>query len=145
MSADKKESQPQAAAAFALSSSTLLQSSVLTLATLILLSFTYFSYNSNSLHSSPPPTTTSTSQLYLSELEVVEVEKDDVFRDVYHLPQIFGLNYVEMERKFKVYMFPDGDPNTFYQTPRKLTGKYTSEGYFFQNIRDSIFRTPDPN
>ena len=73
------------------------------------------------------------------------MEKDDVFRDVYHLPQIFGLNYVEMERKFKVYMFPDGDPNTFYQTPRKLTGKYTSEGYFFQNIRDSIFRTPDPN
>ena len=158
MSAGGKASQPQAAAAFSLSSSTLLQSSILTLATLTLLSFTYFSYNSNSLHSSPPPTTattTTTSQLYLSKLEVVEVEKqkqrekdddDDVVSgDVYHLPQIFGLNYAEMERRFKVYIYPDGDPNTFYQTPRKLTGKYASEGYFFQNIRDSIFRTHDPN
>lgn len=151
MSAGGKASQPQAAAAFSLSSSTLLQSSVLTLATLTLLSFTYFSYNSNSLHSSPPPTTTTTtSQLYLSKLEVVEVEKqkqkdDDVSGDVCHLPQIFGLNYAEMERRFKVYIYPDGDPNTFYQTPRKLSGKYASEGYFFQNIRDSIFRTHDPN
>ena len=160
MSTGGKASQPQAAAAFSLSSTTLLQSSVLTLtlATLTLLSFTYFSYNSNSLHSSPPPTTattTTTSQLYLSKLEVVEVEKqkqrekdddDDVVSgDVYHLPQIFGLNYAEMERRFKVYIYPDGDPNTFYQTPRKLTGKYASEGYFFQNIRDSIFRTHDPN
>ncbi|KAM4117621.1 hypothetical protein ACB094_02G138600 [Castanea mollissima] len=158
-----KASQPQAAAAFSLSSSTLLQSSVLTLATLTLLSFTYFSYNSNSLHSPPTTrtTTTSTSQLYLSKLEVVEVEvekqkqkqkererekdDDDVSGDVFHLPQIFGLNYAEMERRFKVYIYPDGDPNTFYQTPRKLTGKYASEGYFFQNIRDSIFRTHDPN
>lgn len=162
MSAGGKASQPQAAAAFSLSSSTLLQSSVLTLATLTLLSFTYFSYNSNSLHYSPPPptttTTTSTSQLYPSKLEVVEVEKqkqkqkereedddDDVSWDVYHLPQIFGLNYAEMERRFKVYIYPDGDPNTFYQTPRKLTGKYASEGYFFQNIRESTFRTHDPN
>lgn len=163
MSAGGKASQPQAAAAFSLSSSTLLQSSVLTLATLTLLSFTYFSYNSNSLHYSPLPpptttTTTSTSQLYPSKLEVVEVEKqkqkqkerekdddDDVSGDVYHLPQIFGLNYAEMERRFKVYIYPDGDPNTFYQTPRKLTGKYASEGYFFQNIRESTFRTHDPN
>lgn len=163
MSTGGKASQPQAAAAFSLSSSTLLQSSVLTLATLTLLSFTYFSYNSNSLHYSPPPptttTTTSTSQLYPSKLEVVEVEKqkqkqkerekddddDDVSWDVYHLPQIFGLNYAEMERRFKVYIYPDGDPNTFYQTPRKLTGKYASEGYFFQNIRESTFRTHDPN
>ncbi|KAM4081570.1 hypothetical protein ACJW30_11G101900 [Castanea mollissima] len=34
---------------------------------------------------------------------------------------------------------------TFYQTPRKLTGKYASEGYFFQNIRESRFRTSDPD
>ncbi|KAF8783697.1 hypothetical protein HU200_000377 [Digitaria exilis] len=30
-------------------------------------------------------------------------------------------------------------------TPRKLTGKYASEGYFFQNIRESRFRTDDPD
>ncbi|KAM7523836.1 hypothetical protein LguiA_013738 [Lonicera macranthoides] len=73
--------------------------------------------------------------------------KDDVeeFSDIYHSPDIFRLNYAEMEKKFKVYIYTDGDPNTFYQTPRKLTGKYASEGYFFQNIRESMFRTGNPD
>lgn len=44
-----------------------------------------------------------------------------------------------------MFIYTDGDPNTFYQTPRKLTGKYASEGYFFQNIRESKFRTEDPD
>ncbi|KAL4306824.1 hypothetical protein AHAS_Ahas16G0216900 [Arachis hypogaea] len=47
--------------------------------------------------------------------------------------------------KFKVCIYSDGDPKTFYQTPRKLTGKYASEGYFFQNIRESRFQTLDPD
>lgn len=64
--------------------------------------------------------------------------------DVYHLPEVFRLNYAAMEEKFKVYIYQDGDSKTFYQTPRKLTGKYASEGYFFQNIRESRFRTEDP-
>lgn len=63
---------------------------------------------------------------------------------VYHSPEAFAAGYAEMERSFKVYIYPDGDPKTFYQTPRKLTGKYASEGYFFQNIRESRFRTDDP-
>ncbi|QHO54067.1 uncharacterized protein DS421_2g53400 [Arachis hypogaea] len=50
-----------------------------------------------------------------------------------------------MMEKFKVCIYADGDPKTFYQTPRKLTGKYASEGYFFQNIRESRFRTLDPD
>lgn len=65
--------------------------------------------------------------------------------DVYHSAEVFNLNYAEMERRFKVYIYPDGDPNTFYQTPGKLIGKYASEGYFFQNIRESGFRTEDPD
>jgi hypothetical protein len=64
---------------------------------------------------------------------------------VYHTPEAFAAGYAEMERSFKVYIYPDGDPKTFYQTPRKLTGKYASEGYFFQNIRESRFRTDDPD
>ena len=72
-------------------------------------------------------------------------DDDDVSGDVYHLTQIFGLNYAKMERRFKMYIYPDGDPNTFYHTPKKLTSKYASEGYFFQNIHDSIFRTHVPN
>lgn len=64
---------------------------------------------------------------------------------VYHSPEAFAAGYAEMERSFKVYIYPDGDAKTFYQTPRKLTGKYASEGYFFQNIRESRFRTDDPD
>lgn len=72
-------------------------------------------------------------------------EEEEVLSDVYNSPGVFRLNYEEMERKFKVYIYKDGDPKTFYQTPRKLTGKYSSEGYFFQNIRESKFVTEDPN
>ncbi|CAL5377660.1 unnamed protein product [Camellia sinensis] len=68
----------------------------------------------------------------------------EVFTDVYHSSQVFGHNYEEMERNFKIYVYPDGDPKTYYQTPKKLKGKYASEGYFFQNIRESRFRTDDP-
>jgi hypothetical protein len=71
--------------------------------------------------------------------------EEETYSDVYHSPEAFRLNYAEMEKRFKVYIYPDGDPNTFYQTPRKVTGKYASEGYFFQNIRESRFRTLDPD
>ncbi|KAH0461357.1 hypothetical protein IEQ34_008932 [Dendrobium chrysotoxum] len=64
---------------------------------------------------------------------------------IYHSAKIFSASYAEMERRFKVYIYPDGDPKTYYQTPRKLTGKYASEGYFFQNIQESRFRTEDPD
>lgn len=47
---------------------------------------------------------------------------------MYISPEVFRLNYEEIERKFKVYIYRDGDPKTFYQTPRKLTRKYSSEG-----------------
>ncbi|KAK1268829.1 putative glycosyltransferase [Acorus gramineus] len=63
---------------------------------------------------------------------------------IYHSKEVFERSYGEMERRFKVFVYPDGDPNTYYQTPRKLTGKYASEGYFFQNIRESRFITDDP-
>lgn len=65
-------------------------------------------------------------------------------KSAFHSFDVFNINYKEMEKKFKVYIYPDGDPNTFYQIPRKLTGKYASEGYFFQNIRESVFHTSDP-
>ncbi|XLR33965.1 hypothetical protein S83_061865, partial [Arachis hypogaea] len=74
-----------------------------------------------------------------------EKEGCEELSDIYHLPRVFKLNYAEMMEKFKVCIYPDGDPKTFYQTPRKLTGKYASERYFFQNIRESRFRTLDPN
>lgn len=54
------------------------------------------------------------------------------------------MNYEDMEKNFKVYIYPDGDNSTFYHTPHKLAGKYASEGYFFQNIQESRFYTDDP-
>ncbi|XVF67294.1 hypothetical protein PTKIN_Ptkin10aG0109500 [Pterospermum kingtungense] len=50
-----------------------------------------------------------------------------------------------MERRFKIFVYPDGDPNTYYHTPMSFSGKYASEGYFFKNIRESSrFLTNDP-
>ncbi|KAJ3679121.1 hypothetical protein LUZ60_017132 [Juncus effusus] len=57
----------------------------------------------------------------------------------------FFEDYEEMMNEFKVFIYPDGDPKTYYQTERKITGKYASEGYFFKNIRESNFITQNPD
>ncbi|XP_060970349.1 probable glycosyltransferase At5g03795 isoform X1 [Cannabis sativa] len=119
-----------------------LRGSLLTLAIFSLISFTCFSFKS--IHFQNPTPTPQVSAKIVEE-RVVEEEHKDVLSDVYHSPEVFRLNYAAMEKNFKVYIYPDGDPKTFYQTPRKLTGKYASEGYFFQNIRESQFRTEDPD
>ncbi|GLU13346.1 hypothetical protein SLE2022_299840 [Rubroshorea leprosula] len=124
---------------------------LLVLAILTLISLTFFSFKSFRplvQISTPATPVTIVEKQIVNKAEVrepVAQVADDLFTDVYHSPEVFRLNYAEMERKFKVYIYPDGDPNTFYQTPRKLTGKYASEGYFFQNIRESKFRTEDPD
>ncbi|PRQ48433.1 putative xylogalacturonan beta-1,3-xylosyltransferase [Rosa chinensis] len=142
MSVGKPSSAPPSSPMFSL------RGSLITLAVFTLLSLAYFSLNF-SVSSPPPPSVTAT-----VDRPVVRQEKtsdsnpspeEEEFSDVYHSPEVFRLNYAEMERKFKVYIYPDGDPKTFYQTPRKLTGKYSSEGYFFQNIREGRFRTEDPD
>lgn len=136
-----------------------LRRSVLTVAILTLVSFSYLSLKSlrspSLLSSSTTIPTTHSVQASLPEVpdyaDVDNAEKDreasdDVEDDdVYHLPKVFRLNYVEMLKRFKVYVYSDGDPKTYYQTPRKLTGKYSSEGYFFQNLKDSSFLTDDPD
>ena len=77
-----------------------------------------------------------------------EKKVEEELSDIYHSPEVFRLNYAEMERKFKVYIYPDGDPNTFYQTPRKLTGKYASEGLMrcrgqLNELNDAVFKTTE--
>ncbi|KAK6125843.1 hypothetical protein DH2020_040411 [Rehmannia glutinosa] len=160
MSAAKLPQPPPSAAVFTL------RSSLLTLAILTLVSFTYISLkslHSPSLQSSPsttpsPLTVQPSLPKAVGDADVDHVEKvvvsekdrdqsddGDDDNDVYHLPKVFRLNYEEMLRRFKVYIYSDGDPNTYYQTPRKLTGKYSSEGYFFQNLRESNFVTDDPD
>lgn len=129
-----------------------LKGSLLTVAVLTFVSLFYLSLNS--LRTSPPSPVVvgaiQVPQTFVKEDNRVKSDEDGApaeeenYSDVYHSPESFRLNYAEMERRFKVYIYPDGDPNTFYQTPRKVTGKYASEGYFFQNIRESRFRTLDP-
>ncbi|XP_073102098.1 probable glycosyltransferase At5g03795 isoform X1 [Elaeis guineensis] len=127
-----------------------IQRSLLTLAALTLISFAFFSLRS--LRSSPryPSHLSSSSRSspgvsFDGDPGVGEPSDLPSSPTVYHSPEVFRRNYAEMERKFKVFIYPEGDPNTYYQTPRKLTGKYASEGYFFQNIRESRFRTDDPD
>ncbi|KAL5822058.1 hypothetical protein ACOSQ3_023940 [Xanthoceras sorbifolium] len=118
-----------------------LQGTLLSLAILTLISFTYLSLKS--LHSTPSfsPQSNSSIPIFFRQHD----SDPDLDSDIYHSPSVFSLNYKEMETNFKIFIYPDGDPKTFYQTPRKLTGKYASEGYFFQNIRESRFLTHDPD
>ncbi|URE41729.1 Exostosin family [Musa troglodytarum] len=114
--------------------------SLLAVAVLALICFALLSLRSLR---SPP-------QFSSPKMAVAEVTRDVASpglssSSIYHSPEVFFKSYAEMEGKFKVFIYPDGDPNTYFQTPRKLTGKYASEGYFFQNIRESRFRTEDPD
>ncbi|XP_004288502.1 PREDICTED: probable glycosyltransferase At5g03795 [Fragaria vesca subsp. vesca] len=130
-----------------------LRGSLITLAFFTLLSLAYFSVNFSVSSAPPPPVSATVNNAVrqqtapgdLNQLPEENENENEEFSDIYHSPEVFRLNYAEMERKFKVYIYPDGDPKTFYQTPRKLTGKYSSEGYFFQNIREGRFRTEDPD
>ncbi|KAI3445801.1 hypothetical protein Pfo_002466 [Paulownia fortunei] len=77
-----------------------------------------------------------------SHFDRIRVEAEKIVGDVYHSAEVFRMNYAEMERKFKIYVYPDEDENTNYHT---ISGKYASEGYFFKNIRESSFLTDDPD
>jgi hypothetical protein len=56
----------------------------------------------------------------------------------------FTWDYIRMERNLKVYIYRDRDLGDYFQSPRRLTGMYGSEAYFFKNIKESIFRTTNP-
>lgn len=120
---------------------------VVTVIALSLIAYTLISFRSLQFHLDLPSTPVQTpikEQRHQVFSEVPKNEASAITNLVFHSADIFNRTYAEMEQKFKVYIYPDGDPKTFYQTPRKLTGKYASEGYFFQNIRESRFRTDNP-
>ncbi|KAL8554906.1 hypothetical protein ACS0TY_002909 [Phlomoides rotata] len=70
----------------------------------------------------------------------VDVRK--IYDDVYHSEEIFRINYAEMEKKLKIYIYPQGKKCSNYED---TFGNYASEGYFFKNIRESNFSTDDPD
>jgi hypothetical protein len=68
-----------------------------------------------------------------------------IVSEVFDFQEIsFRRDYERMERDLKVYIYRDRDPGMYFQSPRKLTGMYGSEAYFFKNIKESRFRTIDP-
>ncbi|XVE66628.1 hypothetical protein DITRI_Ditri08aG0093200 [Diplodiscus trichospermus] len=77
-------------------------------------------------------------------IPVKQTQEHSIISSIFHSAEVFKLNYGEMERRLKIFVYPDGDPNTYYHTPESLSGKYTSEGYFFENIKESGFLTNDP-
>ena len=65
--------------------------------------------------------------------------------DELYISEEFLHEYEQMEREFKIYMYPDDDLDMYYQSPRKLMGKYSNEGFFFKNLNESQFLTTVPH
>ncbi|XP_008445236.2 probable glycosyltransferase At5g25310 [Cucumis melo] len=63
---------------------------------------------------------------------------------VYHNPRAFYQSYVEMEKRFKVYVYPEGELPITHDGPCKNI--YTIEGRFIHEMEDggNGFRTVDP-
>lgn len=61
---------------------------------------------------------------------------------VYHSPEVFRMNYAEMKRNLKIYIYPEGYEDSNFV---KTIGYYATEDFFFQSLRESSFLTDDPN
>ncbi|XP_052209043.1 probable glycosyltransferase At5g25310 isoform X2 [Diospyros lotus] len=63
--------------------------------------------------------------------------------DIYHNPGAFYKSYTEMEKRFKVYVYEEGDPPMVHDGPCKNI--YTTEGRFIHEMEKgkSRFRTRD--
>ncbi|CAL0319147.1 unnamed protein product [Lupinus luteus] len=73
-------------------------------------------------------------------------KNDDVLAGaVYHNPRLFYQSYSEMEKIFKVYVYPEGDIPIVHDGPCKDI--YSIEGRFIHEMEhgEGKFRTTDPN
>ncbi|XP_071698404.1 probable glycosyltransferase At5g03795 [Rutidosis leptorrhynchoides] len=61
---------------------------------------------------------------------------------VYRNPKSFHRSYLEMERRFKIYVYEEGDPPIFHNAP--CYGILGLEGIFINDMEISGFRTKDP-
>ncbi|KAF7151772.1 hypothetical protein RHSIM_Rhsim02G0202800 [Rhododendron simsii] len=66
----------------------------------------------------------------------LDVHNGDVLTGrIYRNPGAFYQSYMEMEKRFKVYVYEEGDPPMVHDGPCK--NKYTSEGRFIQEMEQS--------
>ncbi|CAK7355340.1 unnamed protein product [Dovyalis caffra] len=65
----------------------------------------------------------------------------DIFAELFHMPEDFIMDYVEMEKNFKIFVYPHN--TSLRDKPKKLDGEYESEGLFFENLDKSRFLTKD--
>ncbi|KAK7822096.1 hypothetical protein CFP56_037013 [Quercus suber] len=49
--------------------------------------------------------------------------------------------YTQMEKDFKIYEYQDEDRNIYYKSPRK----FSNEGYFFKNLKESFSPRTNPD
>ncbi|KAG5018613.1 putative glycosyltransferase [Glycine soja] len=72
-------------------------------------------------------------------------DNDDILAGtVYRNPRLFHQSYLEMEKLFKVYVYPDGDLPIVHDAPCKDI--YSIEGRFLHEMEHGVgrFRTNDP-
>ena len=67
----------------------------------------------------------------------------DFSADVFLDPGYFQLDYEEMEREFKIYVYKDRDLDKHYLLPRQITRNALKVDMFFKNLKESRFYTED--
>ncbi|XP_038681013.1 uncharacterized protein LOC119981946 [Tripterygium wilfordii] len=72
-------------------------------------------------------------------------DSDLIAAEIFRSAEGFERKYEEMERKLKVYVYSEDDeyPDLYFYPPRVVFGRYSSESFFFKNIRESRLRTFD--
>ncbi|KAJ6358765.1 hypothetical protein OIU76_000482 [Salix suchowensis] len=77
--------------------------------------------------------------------DLIQYTVQDSSGEVYHSRAIFLLNHEAMEKDFKVFVYPGGNPGTCYDsTNNTVKSNYASEHYFFMNLIESPFLTKNP-
>ncbi|KAI5582797.1 hypothetical protein POPTR_007G117800v4 [Populus trichocarpa] len=69
----------------------------------------------------------------------------EIFSELFHIPDSFKKDYKEMEKNFKIFVYPHNTDKhtTACNKPTEL-GCFRSEGYFYHNLNHSRFLTKDP-